>query len=494
MLIADPASEWMRLALPVILQEDLATSQTLLPSVVNADSAAYQFGSTAVLRTTLEIRRGRISIQATVTDTSNQRSRQVIRVEEDSSVGLLPAANALAKQIDDRATEFSTRNARALQAYTAAAESTNSQTRIEMLDEAINVDPNFGLGYITLAEIVGRTREQDLSALLRTGATHAPQFTPLDRARFNALRTQLSNASLEEQQKAQTSVLQLAPNNADALIALGTDQFLEGNSGDGRKLFAKALDLSPGNANIRNQLARELLDTRQFGDAEKLFASLNNNAPVLPELATCVLLEGDQRRADAIANQFVDSVPDEVKQEYRAAWLALTGRLDQAIETMRGFSDPAAALVQIAIWQLMQGDFANAKKNASLAAMQPAKGNNSLVTVAALLSEGDQPPEQWREKVNVSALNDPSKQALLGYGFFLYAHYSQAADVWRKLLDESGGADLRARAMLASSLNHAGRGSEARNILVQPFVPEFRDLYAAIAFREMRRLLKLEMK
>ncbi len=479
----------MRLALPLILQEDLATSRTLIASLANGESAAYQFGATEVLRSTVEDRQGRISIEATFTDMSTQRNHAVIRVDAASSAGLLSVGNALAKKIDEHAVDFSTKNSRVLQAFTAAAESASSEGRVQMLDEAISNDPGFGLGYITLAETVARSREQNLAALLQTGANRSASFTPLDRVRFNALRGQLSHASLEEQENAQAAVLQLAPNNSDALVALGSDRFLQGDGTRGRELLGRALELSPGNANIRNQLALGLLETRRFADAEKIFAGLNNNVSVLPELAVCILLEGDEARANAIADKLANSVYSGDKQAYRATWFALSGHLDKAINAMQGFYDPAVGLAQTSVWQLMQKDFAGAKKNAS-SAMQLANRNIPVGVVGMLLSEGDRLPEQWRDKVDAAALNDQAKQAILGYGFFLYGHYSEAADVWRKALQESGGADLRARAMLASSLDHAGRSGEARKILVQPFVPEFGDLYAAISFREMRRMLQ----
>jgi hypothetical protein len=44
--------------------------------------------------------------------------------------------------------------------------------------------------------------------------------------------------------------------------------------------------------------------------------------------------------------------------------------------------------------------------------------------------------------------------------------------------------------MLASSLDRAGKLDEARRVRVQPFVPEFGDIYAPISFSEMRRMMK----
>ena len=47
--------------------------------------------------------------------------------------------------------------------------------------------------------------------------------------------------------------------------------------------------------------------------------------------------------------------------------------------------------------------------------------------------------------------------------------------------------------MLAGSLDRSGNSQGAKKVLVQPFVPEFGDLFAAVSFGEMRRLLNLQV-
>ena len=58
-------------------------------------------------------------------------------------------------------------------------------------------------------------------------------------------------------------------------------------------------------------------------------------------------------------------------------------------------------------------------------------------------------------------------------------------------LRQSGGTDLRSRAMLAASLDRAGQRRASSGLPVLPFLPDFNDPYTAIAFNEMRRLLKM---
>src|SRR5690348_14108074 len=133
-LIADSASEWISGAVPLALEQNFLTCKNLVARVAHDESVAYQIGATEVLRTTVENRDGQIRIQGTVTDLSTQRNRQVVSVEAPSAGGLLPPINALATRLNDGATYFSTKNDRAFQAFVGAAETSNLQTRIQMLN------------------------------------------------------------------------------------------------------------------------------------------------------------------------------------------------------------------------------------------------------------------------------------------------------------------------------------------------------------------------
>ncbi|HWD99116.1 MAG TPA: tetratricopeptide repeat protein [Bryobacteraceae bacterium] len=302
------------------------------------------------------------------------------------------------------------------------------------------------------------------------------------------MAARLRHASLSEQANAAAALLQLTPNNLDALVGLGTDRFLMGNATDGERLLGRALELSPANPTIRDRLAQGLIATKRYAQAEKLIANR-------PELAVCILLEGDINRANQFANNFFSSVPNaDVKTLFQATWLALSGQFPNAIQTIQkaSFHDPGAksvALSELALWQARAGNALAARASAAEAStlkQTPA----AHAQLARLITEDVQSPADWRSKVEATPLSAAAKQSLLGYGFFVRGNYPEAADVWRQILDESGDTDLRARAMLASSLDHEGKADEAHKILVQPFLPEWGDFYAAISFNEMRRLLR----
>jgi len=479
----------MRLGLSVALQYDLSTSPNLLPAFVSGDSGAYQMGATEVLRTTVDKRAGgRVHVEAAITDLRTQRCRKVIDADAPSEKGLIVALNSIAKQIDPQATDFSTTSAGALQSFTTAAQSAGLQARARDLRAAIQADPGFGLAYLLLLNTVAPTSEQSLAEVLSQADIHRNTFKPLDQARLAELSARLKHEGLRRQEETASAVLKLAPNDVETLAALGVTRFLQGDATGGHRFLGRALQLSPGNESIRQELAHGLIETKRYAEAEKLIVNPT-------DLAICFLLQGDMARANAAMEKLTASLGNpELKTLFRANWLAISGNVNQAVDIIKhaDFSDPtarSAALVQVAFWQAMGHDFTGAK-NSAARARKLTTSSGSLALVAQLLTQADKPPAEWRRQIAAAALNTSSEQILLGYGFFLYGHYSDSASVWQQILNQSGDTDLRARAMLASSLDHAGRADEARRIRVQPFVPEFGDIYAPISFNEMRRLIR----
>ena len=486
-LIDDPSSEWLSTALPIVWEEDLAPARHLLFNLAADGSAAAESGATEVLRTTVENRNGRLRFEGTITDAVTQRNREVFSLDAAASAGVLPLANEFARHVDSAACRFSTTNEEGFKIFVRAVRETNPPARVQDLNGAINLDPGFGLAYIVLAQ----TNPQQLSDLLSKAGQHIREFTALDRAKFNALAAGAVHAPISQQAIALRTLLQIAPNNLDAMVELASLRFLEDDTDGGERLMARALELSPGNVNVRQQLARGLIESKQFAKAEKVLDGLENSPAILPTLATCILLEGDTRRATTFSNRFSESVQPGVQILYRASWLAISGNTAGAIAALAGqhFADPnlqSAAVEELVTWHLMQRDFAGAKQ-ALASAPSPA---GVFTPQAILLSAADAPVEQWQSLVESSTLSAEQKQTVLAYGFFLAGHYDQAAPIWQQILARSGGTDLRARAMFVASLD---RTTVNPKELVEPFVPEFGDLYAAVSFAEMRHLLNLQV-
>lgn len=410
----------------------------------------------------------------------------------------IDAANEIAKQIDSHATDYSTKNNQALEAFAAAAEAAGATAQIAALERAINLDAGFGAAYLTLADVLARNG-QNIQPLLAKARAHESAFTPLDRARFDELDARASHAPLATRASAASKILHLAPNDLDALINLASDRFLQGDAA-GAALLQRASEIDPGNASIRLALAKGLLETKQFAQAEKVLAGLDGNPDVLPDLAVCLLLEGDRARADSVFAKYIDRL----KQSNEpfapiadAGWLAISGRMPQAITRLEAaqFAQPdlqSLAWSQIAIWQAAEKDTAGAKESAAQSSkLAKATIARVFAAAAALIASGDLPSGEWSARVDTAPLSSNAKQTVLGYGFFLFGNYADAAQVWQALLKASGNADLRARAMLASSLDRSGKQAQAAKVFVQPFLPNLNggDPYAAIAFAQMRQIL-----
>ncbi len=480
-LLTEASSEWLRSAIPIVLQRDLSRSEHFAVSTAGDESSVYRLGSAEVLRVTVQEGPGGLEMDSTITDIATQRNRGFISVRGSD---LLTELNHLAAQIDSRATPFSTRSEKALGAFSAAVSSPDVQVRIQKLRDAIAVDPSFGAAYCALANTLATLRSSDTSAVLSDGQSRRASFTVLDRAQFDLVRARLLPAPLNKQVETAAALVKLTPNDADALGSLASLLFLEGQSGEAQRTMARAIQIRPDNVSLREQLATGLIESKQFGEAEKVLTGLMSDARGVSQLAFCALLSGDTSRANEIYEKFLTTVANPALKTFlEASWQASTGHLDQAIQQLGGthFSDPRLSLLarnQVILWQIMAKRSGDAK-------VMAAGGAGPL---AMLLASGAPSAEAWRSKVE-SFPDESAKNTLRAYGLFLYGFYEQAAESWKAIEDASGGTDLRARAMLAASLRLAGKTEEARKILVQPFIPDFSDYYAAVSFTQLRLLL-----
>lgn len=479
----------------MVLQADLASSRSAIVFNADSESSAYEFQVDRLLRTTVENRSGRIHITEVITEVATQRNIQVIDVSGVTAQGVIPPADEIARRVDDQARPFSTRSEGALQTFSTAAETPDLSARIGLLNAAVATDPSFGLAQVARLEAAAQAG-QDVSSLISEGQKLSNSFSAIDRARFDALAVRLTHAQLPVQEKEVATLAELLPNDPDVQAALGSLQVLRGDFEQGLRSLVKAAGLNPASAALRRQLAEGFVRSRKFADAEKVLSPLaERNPTLLPDLAAVILLNGDPARANKVFEQFVSlrGPNDPVTLLLRASWLAIGGQLNGAIALLESANtnDPgfrSAAMRQMAVWQLYTGN---------KAAGTSAVGSAPPASISALLAPtGHESPEQWQTRVAASSFgaNEPVKDSILGFGFFLHADYAEAVPVWKRIVSRSGDSDLHARAMLAGSLDRAGQRDEARKVVVEPFLPELSDLYAAISFGEMRRMLGLKMQ
>jgi cytochrome c-type biogenesis protein CcmH/NrfG len=493
-LVNDPSPDWMKLGVPVVLQQDLLTAHDMFPLVVKDEANAATAGAGRILRTTLESRQEKIHLEATLVNAATQKTISVSSVDAPSLPELITALNALAKRIDSGAREFGTKSLPALEAFGRGAADANPQTRFQSLGKAVAADPAFGLAYVALLDMLAPTGERNTKQLQEEAAKHRAAFSPYDGAKYDMLASRLTHASIADQVKAAQAVLALVPHDVDALSILGGNRFLQENGKGGEAALQQALQLNPANENLQNQLALGLISVKRFADAQKILTRLGKNPAALGETASCLLFQGDTAGAQAAVERFLASVSNaDLRPVLRATWQAATGQRAQAIAAMESGKFPnkqieSLALSEAALWRLMDKDYTGAQKTAALANATP----SSFSQITLLLAESGSPVADWRKKIDsLPGPNEAGKRSLLAYGLFLGGHYAEAAEVWRQIVDGSSGGDVRARAMLAGSLDRAGKTAEARKIPLQPFVLEMSDLYGAISFGEMRRVLGL---
>ncbi len=469
------------MAVPLVLSADLSASPNVIAFVATDESEVYQLGSAATLHTTVDESSGKLNLHATIADVATQQNAQVLSVQGAPS-NLASELDEIAKHVDPHAAQFSTHNERALESFALSISSSGPQ-KIQHLKDAISADPSFGLAHIALADSLTVTNNPDVNDVLKNALTHRAAFTSLDQARFDLLLSRISHAPLSDQTSAAAALVKMLPNDPEALSALASSLFLQGRRAEAERFMDRALQISPENANLRQQLAAGLVETGQLAQAEKVLQTLAANPGVLPQLASCILLEGDSQRANTTFQNFLASVPNpDAKTLLAASWQAVSGHRETAVSQLMKarFNDPrinAFASNQLVLWLLIDKNYQGAKQMAATAG-----------PIAALLASSPQSAEVWRSEVK-NFPDDKARTVLEAYGLFLYGFYSQSAEAWQKIEQRSGGTDLPARAMLAASLRLAGRTEDARKIPVQPFLPELNDFYAAVSFSQLRSLL-----
>lgn len=484
-LIADSASEWMRAAVPLVLEQDLATSRDLAAAAVAGDSGAYQMGVAGILRVSVETRSNRFLLDASLADAPATRSTAALSASASS---LISALDTLAKHIDSQAANFSTHNPLALEAFADGLSSSDPALKVQKLKNAIAADPGFGLGYIVLIQTLGASNNPETAVILQDAEAHRALFTAPDRVRFHLLRSRFLREPLPAQASAAESVVRLIPNSTEGLTSLAASLFLLGRGEEAETFMNRALQLNPGQAALDQQFASGLIAVQQFARAEKILTGLTSNPAYLPQLAFCILLEGDAARAGKVFDRFVGSVgnPD-AKLLLRATWQALSGNRQDAIRQLATaqFTDArvdSLAKGQIVVWQLLDNRNGPARK-VRTAAADP---------FTVMLAEGASSADEWRQKVDSVAATTATpeiRSALLRNGYFLLGFYPEAAQTWAAVDKQAGGIDLAARAMLAASLKASGKTDQASKVLVQPFLPDLADFYNAVPFTELRRLL-----
>jgi len=423
-LISDPGAEWMKIGVPLVLQQDLMSSQFVSPAMVSDEANTAEVGAQDILRIKLEDKQGKIHIGATVVDAKTQKTTATEDLDAASMSALIPALDKLAKSLDPSAGEFSTKNTEALKLLTSAGSEQHPQERFEQLKKATTMDPNFGMAQFFLVQMIASSGQNNFQGPLAEAKAHLANFPPYEKARFQFLASQLERAPLSQRTAAVENLLKVAPNDLDALSLISNIRFLNGDTDGGVQAINKAIQLNPGNANLKVELAEGLVQGKRFAEAEKVLAKLDKNPAALVELSQVILLEGDVKRATDTAEKFIVALPNVDSQNLvRATWAELSGDKTKALALAQTtkFSVPqiqGMALAEATVWQLLDKNFAGAQKTAEVG-MKASAQPTPFTILSSLLVSGDQSADDWRKRIDASQANPAMKQTILAYGFFL---------------------------------------------------------------------------
>lgn len=482
--------DWLRAAVPIVLQHDLITAHRVFGFVAGGDSSAYQQAAAQVVEATVERYSGRLIVHTVVRNLRSQTVRPVADVSGPEGSGILPLLDQTAKRLDPNAAPFPTSRADVLSRYAKAVTSGSAQQRIAELQQIVAEDPTFGPAQLALIATAAENRLPQTAALVQAAAPHRAAFDVIDRLSYDTTAARLLRAPIATQTQAAAALVKLAPNDLEALSVLGTADFLQNDASGGERLLKRALALTDGNASIRLQLGIGYIETRQYAKAIEL---LQNDKDFAPATAYSVaqLLEGHKDKAAEVMDQLYRarvSSHDPFANLSHAEWIAISNGYRGAIAELQGTTwaepdDKAIALAQAAIWELASGSQPVASATAQRAASMATGKAQQFTAVAMAMCSADAASALEKQIGNSAAL--PSR-VLLGFAQFLRGDYGNAAKQWEAILQDAGGADNRSRAMLAASLAKLHQRSPS---IVQPYVPDLSgaDPFAAIAFQQMRQ-------
>jgi TolB-like protein len=270
---------------------------------------------------------------------------------------------------------------------------------VELLEKAIQRDPNFALAYCALANT-----QRDLFSI--TGADSSLAFKHLDLAKKAAetavrLRPDLGEAHLElaryyylagihtgdfERVRDQLAIARrMLPNNSEAIMTAARIDKRQNHWDDSLANFEKAAELDPRNAEVAYHLRRTLLEMRRYHELEQRFAKDAANGTVQGPLiqlglAELKLAEGDPVAAQALLAQVpLDFSPFEMIWRARfdaALYLRDYDAADQVIAaTPANFADMVFDGVPPESWA--DGEVARARgdKEKALAVFAAARKN-----------------------------------------------------------------------------------------------------------------------
>jgi tetratricopeptide (TPR) repeat protein len=248
---------------------------------------------------------GRLRVDVAVEDLG---SRQRVANVSASGDSLLDVIGRVANQIDPSARPAPVRNDTALRYYAGALESGGAQPSVELLDRAIEADPDFGPAYVAAVSLAkARGDRAAAERYLRAASARGGALDERSRALL-AHEAAGFKGDIEAQLKALAELARLNPADSSRWRALGLAESLAGKHSEAASHLRRALDLEPGDPQVLNELGYAL---GMAGDLEGGIKALREYERLRPKEGNPIDSMGDlhfyHRRFSDAAKLYLDA-------------------------------------------------------------------------------------------------------------------------------------------------------------------------------------------
>jgi Tfp pilus assembly protein PilF len=515
-----PAS-WMGRASAELLAMNLAglTPMNILPvsDPAPANATAIAYGRYTVAA-------GGIALHLAVHDLRTQR-----RIETVSARGpnLTAAVEALARNIDPNARNAGPRNEQALRAYVEALQTSEPARAAELLDRAIEQDPDFGRAYtVALQLAMQRSDRAAAERILSAAAARGDAIGARERARlaFDAatlrggredrLQALISLAQLHPNDPGfQVAVaefatqirrypealayyrraLQLRPDDPALLNSLGYSLALSGDLAAAKRELDRYRQLQPANANPLDSLGDVHYHHARFAEAAQYYLEAHGKNPSfldsgeLLKAARARLLAGENSSADQVFARYRELRKADPLLPFREAeWEFMAGRPERAREKLESFASAAEgtmaqqAFTHLAVWSLYSGQRERAQAYAQ-------NGNE----LARFLAQPAASAEEWKERAERAAVEPRLRDELLAAALLFAGEFAAAEPLIQRAYQATTPfAAEGAQVLYAWALVENGRLEAAIPLIARPPIPQVTGLgpLTAIHVAKLREL------
>jgi len=524
--------EWMSRGFAEAMRLSLAGSAARQVFYAGALRDVPASSATGVLQGYFSIEGGALRVHAVVENVENHRMVFAADVAGPESQGMLPLAEAVARNLDYDHRPAPTHNAGAFHAYIEALEASAPASADAAFERATQTDPAFGAAWLAWAQSLAARNERSRAIQVILAARERKvEFPDLERLRLEVLAGGIAGDRQAEQhaliELAQADrgdasvrrslgdlamaarewlhaaawyeqVLEREPDNVGAWNQLGYARLWAGDAPGAVSALSTYRRLRPADANPIDSLGDVHYYSSKFADAEKLYLEAGARDPGFLgggeyyKAAWARLMRGDVKGADELFARFVNArqpAGDPLITFRLAEWEYLSGRRKGGIARLeqlaRSGPPPVAAisLGQLSIWLLETGDRARARQYAGMLKM-----TDGIAALARFLTQPPASPEEWKRRLAAAfpgPAGTPLRRIALPYALLFAGEYQAAIDPLDEL-DRASDPSSAARPAVALARALAETGDFRRlPELVNPNPapdPLGQHLFAAVAF------------